>query len=495
MLKLLLQADRKSEQALKKRLPPIIDGIEPLTSADLAGQLFAWSSRDRSATEADQCLTVGIVMESAEDTSREALQSSFPGQLETDSVFVLPPRVTDFSGFEAWCAARVKRVLDVLLGQYVASQLATASLRRHTEQLERSLEQAEAVFTEFRREPLKLAYRTERAGTYALPLMGSNEGGQRSLEVNQTLRRHIPNIRYIDVFFNGDGRNLEGTIRFTARGAWSEKVLCDASIDVKEIGPGWTRFKCDPLESGDEEPLVIELHLSGSELGWIAPAFSHPSPVEEECATIAGYSPIGRPLAMQIWSGIAGIEAPAAMRENGQAHDAAAATILAIASEQLGMAEMISKLPPALTFSPVSYDGTTQSLLVHPLGTRPTVVRLPSLTVSGLSSLSAIVQLRDANAQPTEFGLFVSPAADRGRTFNGRSTGEDIDLASVAWHKFNAREWGEIELNLPAMLDGDIHIYLLTRTLTENYNYTSAWFRGLRMTCRNSIAADRFDQQ
>jgi hypothetical protein len=222
VLKLILQADRKSAQALRQRLPPLIDALETLVldgGMDQSGR-----PHDPAEARPGQGVTIGIVLSEAANVSPDRLQrlrDRFPGGLAIDSVFALPSRFTDLTGFETWCAARVRTMLDFLLAEYAAGQLAAAGLRRRTEELERSLAAAEETFAEFRREPLKLAYRAERAGTYALPLMASDDDGPQSLEIHQTLRRTIANIRYIDVFFNGDSRDLEGTARFTARAAWS----------------------------------------------------------------------------------------------------------------------------------------------------------------------------------------------------------------------------------------------------------------------------------
>jgi hypothetical protein len=493
VLKLLLQADRKSAQTLKQHLPLIIDGVEALASEADSDPRLASAANCQTAKLSGRDMMIGIVLSETDNVSADRLhllQQRFPGRLAIDSVFVLPPRPSDYTAFETWCATRAKTMLEFVLGEYAASQLATAGLRRHTEQLERSLAQAETVFTEFRREPLKLAYRAERAGTYALPLLRSEETGPQSLKVHQTVRRHIANIRYIDVFFNGDHRNVEGTVRFTVQAAWSGKVLCDASVDLCDLGPSWTQFRCEPLACEDEQPLAIELHMSGPDLGWLSPAFSHVSPIPEECATIAGHNPIGRPLALQIWSGIPGIEQRLHAGSFGASQAAdpagfgpAVANSLSIAPEQLGRAELASKLPADLTFAPVNYDTATQSLLVHPLGFRPTVARLPPMSVSNLSALSAIVQLNDPNAQPTEFALTALPASGRGRVSASWPPSEDIDLSGVTWHEFKAREWGEVEVCFPQHLDGEIQIYLLTRTRSDSYNYTSAWFRGLKMTC------------
>lgn len=490
MLKLLLQADRKSTQALRQHLPPLIDGIEALSPDDQAEPQLASSARDPAERPLVRTMTIGVVISEAGKISPyrlRLLQGRFPGRLATDSVFALPPRTTDFTGFEGWCATRVRTMLDFLLGEYAACQLATAGLRRHTEQLERSLARAETIFTEIGREPLKLAYRAERTGIHALPR--SDEGGPRSIEIRQTVHQNIPNIRFIDLFFNGDGRDLEGSVRFTAQGAWSGKVLCDASVAFRELGRTWTQFRCDPLDSGDEEPLAIALSMSGPDLEWLVPAFSHMSPIPEECATIDGLGSIGRPLAVQIWSGIPGIEPLPHAGAVGEAREAGVATILSIAPELLGMAELVSKLPPDVTFAPVSYDSATQSLMVHPLGPRPTVAVLPSLSVANLTSLSAIVQLTDANAQPTEFALLALPASGRGRKSKARMAGPDIDVIGVTWHEFRAREWGEIEVSFPVPLDGEVEIFLLTRTRTDASDYTSAWFRGLKMIHAPSVGA------
>ena len=495
-MKLFLQADRKSSQALKHRLPPIIDAIEALAEDDLADQLLAGSGPDPVAMRPTRHLTIGFVLSETETPSADRLTllaARFPPPLEIGSVFVLP-RVPDFTAFEAWCATRVRTMLDYLLGEYAASQLATAGLRRQTEQLERSLAQAEATFIEFRREPLKLAYRAERAGSFALPRPLSDDGGPQSLEIRQTLHGHIANVRYIDVQFNGDASNLEGTVRFTARGAWSGKLLCDSTADIRDLAPGWTQFRCDPLDGGDEEPLAIELHMSGPDLGWLMPGFSHISPVPDDCASIVGHDPIGRPLALRVWSGIPGIESPPRAGSpgpgNGNKSGAGRANILSIAPEQLGMAELVSKLPPELEFAPVSYNAATQSLLVHPLGHRPTVARLPPISVTNLSALSAIVQLTEPEAQPTDFGLLALPSSGRGRAMGARPASEDIDLDGVIWHEFRAREWGEIELHFPEPRHGEVRIHLLTRTLSDNHDYTSAYFRGLKLTCGPSAGAE-----
>ncbi len=491
MLKLFLHADRAALQTLARHLPPILDRIEALAADDRNDQLLAWSTPDPAGKEPAQSPAIGIVTSGVLKTSPDrlaSLRARFPGRLAADSVFVLPPRTTDFLDFEGWCNSRVKAVLDYLLGEHVASQLAAAVLRRNTEQLERSLAQAETIFTEFRREPLKLAYRAERTGTYALPL--PDESGPRLLEIRQTIHQQIANVRYIDIFFNSEGHNLEGTVRLTVKGAWSGKVLCDASVDVRDIRHGWTQFRCTPLGSGDEESLAVELNVAGSDLGWITPAFSHMSPVSNDCATMANYGPIWRPLAMQIWSGIFGIESPAHANAAGLPSYPGPSTVLGISPDQLGFAELLSALPPDLNFAPVAYDATTQSLLVHPLGhKRTTVARLPSLLVSNMTALSAIVQLTHPDAQPTEFALFALPASRRGP--EPGLIGDDIPFSRIVWHELKGREWGEVEVTFPEPLDGMVQIHLMTRTRYEEYGYTSAWFRGLRMTCRTSKGADR----
>ena len=250
-------------------------------------------------------------------------------------------------------------------------------------------------------------------------------------------------------------------------GGWSGTVLCDRSLDVRDLGAGWTQFRCEPLSSGDEEPLELELRMAGADLGWLVPAFSHPSPLPEDCASIADLGSVGRPLAIQVWSGIPGIDLTA--HAGAPRGDTAVAVI---APEQLSMAELASKPPAGLSFTPVSYDTATQSLLVHPLGPRPTVARLPPVSAVNLSALSAIVRLDDARARPAEFALAASVA---------RSVRDGIDPDSLTWHEFKAREWGEIEVTFPEPLNGEVRIHLLTRTRTDDFNYTSAWFRGLRM--------------
>jgi hypothetical protein len=236
--------------------------------------------------------------------------------------------------------------------------------------------------------------------------------------------------------------------------------------------------------------------MAGPDLGWLTPAFSHMSPLPEECAVIVDHMPIGRPLALQIWSGIAGIEAPSYVGASGAPDGSASRTglpnVLSIAPDQLGKAELISRLPPDLTFAPVSYDTGTQSLLVHPLGLVPTVARLPPLSVSHLNALSAIVQLKDPAAQLTEFALAALPSSGRALGSDVRpSAGEDLDLSAVAWHAFNAREWGEIEVCFPRRLEGEIQIYLLTRNQSDEYGYSSAYFRGLKLTCSPANGAER----
>jgi hypothetical protein len=142
-----------------------------------------------------------------------------------------------------------------------------------------------------------------------------------------------------------------------------------------------------------------------------------------------------------------------------------------------------------LGFAPVAYEAASQSMLVHPLGCSPTVARLPALRVSGLKSVSALVQLRRPDARPTDFAILAMSAAARPPRLQDLSDSTGPLAASLNWLQLHGGEWGEVSCELAEPLSDQVDIYLMTRNRTDDYNFSWAFFRGLQLVCERAATS------
>jgi hypothetical protein len=421
---------------------------------------------------------------SAQDKPADALQALLPEALRAGCVFQLSK--TNERSFVEWCWQRFCLMSDHLLREYARAHLALAAARDREQRLGHALAAAEAAFVDFRKEPLKLALRLPPSGVYARPAVNPvhAEGDQRFV-LRQEVSTLLANVIYLDLFFNRDGAALAGNGRLVVATGYSGHVICEQEFAFSEINQGWQRFWCFSEELIQKQPLHITLELTAGKDADLMPSLSDPTPLPREAASIVGGSNLGRPLALQIWTGIAGISYPrhinalAPPKREPQPDSerfSLPADLLANAKPyQVGVRD--------LDFSPVSYQEAAQSLLVHPLGLIPTVAKLASVSVTGLRRVSALVNLDGPEAKPTDFAIVVMAASERPPRFEERRPGEQHSLRLASWLKLHGGEWGEAAFTLSEPLDGLVDFYLLAKNDTEAYHLSWAFFRGITLEC------------
>ncbi len=411
----------------------------------------------------------GLLGPGREDTG-VALTALLPEALREDAVFSVTKE--SLPGLAAWCWRRMSLILGAALDAQVSSQLASANLRAHAENLEQSLALAEAAFADFRKEPLRLGLQLEPGFVYAEPPAG--EPG--SLELTQEIPAALGNVMYLDLFFSQAGAGL-GQGRLVATAAASGALLCDHRFPLTDIVQGWNRFICLPEATRRKQPLRLALSLHAPQPIETRPGLAAPLPDPDLCARVEGGGIATRPLALRAWCGIAGLRYPRQAGTLGPAPAPAAGEteLLSLPAELVAGATICQAAREAPDFSAVSYDAETQSLLVHPLGRTPTVARVARVKVSGLTAVTALAQLRHFDAQPTDFALFAQPAGQVIR----------FDTATqLTWLHLQAGEWGDVRYALAEPLSGLADIYMLTRNQSDDYHLSWAFFRGLQLACR-----------
>ncbi len=410
-----------------------------------------------------------------ENAATARLRALLPEPLREDGIFFLSRRSE--KSLTSWCWQRMRRVLEHLAREYARAHLALATYREREQVLERSLATAEAAFVDFRREPLRLALRLDWSGAYVCPAT-EGETGQRVV-IRQRVPVPVANVIYVDLFFNRDGAGLAGEARVLIHGLYSAAALHESRFPIAAIRQGWKRFRCAAADLVLRQPLGIEIALDGPALHDLMPGLSNPNPIAEDCAEVEGHGPVGRALALQVWCGVAGLAYPRNVTALAAETPAAALETLSVPADALGAATAYAVSRTDIDFAPVSYDGATQSLLVHPLGRMPTVARLSRIAVRNLNSVSVLAHLRHAEAKSTECAILVLPSIDRPPRFD---EGSGL-LAMANWVRLEGGEWGDVRCSLPKPLSAEVDIYLLTRNQTEIFDLSWAFFRGLQLVC------------
>jgi Family of unknown function (DUF6212) len=484
MVRLAIAVDETILPTVKKLGLP---GDLPIHRFDSTVASAGWEA---STGAADPHLVFGIVLPApAESTGDEAdlepVRALLPEHLREGGIFLLSRRSE--RALAGWCWQRMTTVFEHLTREYARAHLALAAYREREQQLERSLAQVETAFADFRKEPLKLALRLEWSGAYVRP------PGEPAEHQRVVVRQHVPllfaNVVYVDLFFNRDGMGLIGEIRVLISGGFSHAPVHDSRMALSEVRQGWKRFCCAGDELTLRQPLTIELTFEAEPPGDLMPGLSLPNPIKEHCAHVDGTGSLGRPLALQVWCGIAGLRYPRHFNAVAPLVAPAKAETLSVPADTLSTAIPYAVPRKELDFAPISYDGATQSLLVHPLGRTPTVARLAGITVRNLVSVSALVQLRHAEAMPTECAILVFRASDRPPRFDEASATGNTAIAAANWLRLEGGEWGEAQCALAEPLTGDADIYLLSRSSAETFDLAWAFFRSLQLVCESDRSA------
>lgn len=480
-LQLMLIADRRVAAQVRQLLPALVSGVIEI-DVDSSKEQQQLRELGFATSFPERRLAIGFVAGPGEGDGLAPpltrVIELFPEALREEALFRTENGAVDAGGLDRWCARRLRAVLDHLLADYARAQLANAALRRTVEEMEASLSVAEAAYVDFGREPLKLAFRTEPNGLYALGPSKPEDDNPGPHRLDQRIWQRIGGLRYVDLYFSRHGGSPTAAISLRVKGAISGRVFCERTIPSTRIAGGWNQFECRRLPPGQPEPLDLELELPDPADCYSAPALSHPNLNPERCAHVDGQS-TGRALALQLWSGIAGMDWP--RHAEAIARDdlpTEAEETLSVGPGFLERATLFSTLPPEVSFTPVAFEAARQWLLVHPLGRTPTIAVLPPLEVQNLRAVSSVIQLRNPAAQPTEFAIAVLPPSARQADFASEQR-----LAELEWHLLRAGEWGEIELALAAPLSGAVTLCLLTRNVSEQYNLSWAYFRGIRLAC------------
>ena len=455
----------------KARLP---DSVALLEFAAATASRADWDRICGGAEGGEGTICLGALLAPGQEQAGAALAALLPEALREDALFFVTK--ANLPALADWCWRRMALLLGAALSAQAASQLASATLRAHTAELEHALALAEASFADFRKEPLRLGLQLEPGFVYAEPPSSPPDEPSR-LELRQDIAVPLGNVILLDLFFAQAGNGAPGHGRLTVAAAHSGALLCNHEFDLADIVQGWNRFACIPEATRRKQPLRLGLSLHAPRQIETKPGLAAPLPDPALCARIEGGTAFTRPLAMRVWCGIAGLRYPRQIGILGpaEAPPASAAEILSLPAELVATASLCQAGRETPDFSPVSYEAETQSLLVHPLGRIPTVARVARVKVNGLTGLAALAQLRHFEAQPADFALFAQPSS--------QTTRFDATLP-LNWLHLQAGEWGDVRCTLPEPLTGLVDIFLLTRNQTDDSHLSWAFFRGLQLVCK-----------
>ncbi|MFH6785228.1 DUF6212 domain-containing protein [Methylobacterium sp. MA0201] len=427
------------------------------------------SDRDRRNS-----FTIGFIIASELDEDlKDRIEAVLPEIARPGSILSVSETEIGRATVEGWCWERVGSLFTDVMKSYARSNLAQATLRANNHRLEKVLQALEDPIRAIGPMSDRLVYRVEPA---AYPVRGQSHGGDEGIRLSQNLTAGIPSIKSIELFMSRDADDDDGYVTLKATRLYSGNVICDATIPLSSVHRGWNSFQCSEIYGGNREPVHVEVTIGGTDARSVFPALGRPNPIREECASIRGGDTSDRPLAIQVWSGmpaflpLAGAPRPTA--------DKAATAPKSVPAAIMSRAELFHQASGIADFNTVGFEEDTKSLLVHPLGVEPTIGRLRSVNVSGYRKILAVVELRNKDAQMTEFAV-CSASKISAPTLLDVEKFEFFN--SLKWHVFKAGEWGEFETEIAQMNEDEVDIYLLTRNRTDNYNLSWAYFRSLTL--------------
>jgi hypothetical protein len=293
----------------------------------------------------------------------------------------------------------------------------------------------------------------------------------------QNTRRLFQALAGIELFFVEPG--AAGKVRIEAKGAYSGRSLAVWTVEERELIPGWNRFN---VEGTRDSPLAeaIAIEISSDSKAVARVALGETAAEPGLSARIATGSE-GRPLALRLHEGVAGLAGPS--DDFGFAPDGTQARA------RRGRARAQNALARAALLCPakgiVRYEGEA-GLLVHPPpGRRPTIAVIRDIAVERLRAVSAEIALRSDLAPPIDFGLLAA-AAREACTEPRSGIFEMIGLAresaiekQAAWLRLQGKETGRLTYEAPHQLTGRVDLFLMTRAATRVVDYAWAYFQGL----------------
>ncbi|TNC11450.1 hypothetical protein FF100_20240 [Methylobacterium terricola] len=417
--------------------------------------------------------TIGfIVTSNLDEDLKDRIEAVLPEIARPGSILSVSKAEIVRSTIESWCWERIGSLFTNVMKSYARSNLAQAALRSNNHRLERVIQALEDPIRAIGQMPDRLVYRVEPA---AYPVRGPSHGGDEGIRISQNLTAGIPSIKSIELFMSRDAADDDGIVNVKVTRLYCGNVICDARIPLSSIHRGWNNVQCSEIYGGNREPVHVEVTISGADARSVFPALGRPNPIREECASIGGDDANDRPLAIQVWSGLPAFLPLAGARPTADKPDMAPKSVSAAI---MSRAELFHQASGIADFNTVGYEEDTKSLLVHPLGTEPTISRLRSVNVSGYRKVLAVVELRNKDAQTTEFAVCAASKISA-------PTLLDVEkfefINSLDWHVFKAGEWGEFEVDISHLNEDEVDIYLMTRNRTDNYNLSWAYFRSLTL--------------
>ena len=425
------------------------------------------------STEGHDRFIVGFIISNEwSDEAIAKLCTSMPEALRTDSVFNYEPNATTNEILLGWTNHRLSATFDALVASYATSNLAVSTMRKRVHELEHTLLTVEKTFLDLGQPSATIILRWKPVGVFVSEFTKFSAVDE-AIHITQRVSVRIGNLLYIDFFMNRGGQGLRGEMCIRATKAYSRRVLINTTVELASLHHGWNQIACGEDETNEREPVDLEVNISGQDRFQISLALSARNPQHAECAHVQGRS-LAAPLAIQMWTGVFGINLKRNALAIGYPKDGGTLTkVREIPSWTLRSAKIVHLAIEDPGFRPVEYDDFTRALLLHPLGLAPTIVKLSDLRLPGLKRVSAKIELRRDDAEPVEFALFVAASSVRNVNFNSDDP-NDLSVG-IEWHLLMASERGEIQCEISVALPENVDIYLLTRNRTSNFHNSWAY--------------------
>jgi hypothetical protein len=270
----------------------------------------------------------------------------------------------------------------------------------------------------------------------------------------------------VALHFACGARRGDGKVRIALQACESNSVLISWTLPYAQLRQGWNLLELPSVVAGPRQTVDLQVRWEGGLAGAPQLSLSDQFVGRGGAAEIAGAEAGGRPLAMQLWTGLPGSRLVASAQADGGEILASMAhgRQLFLSRRKLLEAELVGPHLPDLGFDLLWVPDDGSSLQLHPTGGHVTQARIPMACPRGLTRLAAMVRTDNPEGPFVEYAMALAPAGRPLAIERDRPIEETPGAVAVSdWVRLAPATPGTAVLAPEAPLDEPCDLHLATR--------------------------------
>jgi len=435
-------------------------GVTPPNSDKISPQLLDFIFFDGESVNQPPLikdrLVIGYIIDQEDPVVVKKFSDCLPIIIRINGVWTA--KAENDAAVLSWIEERVVTATRCTIRLFQQNERSLALSRSRVQELEQDLKEIETAFISYGYPGRRVSIDIPSRGVFAT--MNADETTEYTL--SQKINAYVNRISGFSILVNKGAAHLKGEVSLQLVKTMSNTSICDVTLPLSAFSYGWNEFECQIPSNDYPETLSLHVTVKGPDASGFFLGLSDVSPIITDGAQAADGRHLNRPLAFRAWSSLTHVPSQVFSTTIGRNDETVNGVVIPV--ELLRQAEVYD-VPAKVDFNAVEFQLAHHSLLVHPVGPKPTVAVVRNIRIPSASRITAVIDHRHAEGAAVEFAICAVPSKIKPRF--GMDRFSTMSLSELRWVMLRGLEWGEVSALVDFPSEEYFDIYLLTRTSEE----------------------------